>query len=76
MDRSRTNYYALRNIFRYFKITNKMVNKLKAWNYNAEILDGGRLLRVCYDSFLNRESAIFDLNNIRKDNPEAWLLTE
>ena len=53
-----------------------MVNKLKAWNYNAEILRGGRLLRVCYDSFIDRKSAILALNNIKKDNPNVWLLTK
>lgn len=73
---AQTKYYIIAGAFAEEKNANKMVNKLKAWNYNAEILEGGRLLRVCYDSFINRESAIFALNNIRKDNPEAWLLTE
>lgn len=69
-------HYIIAGAFSEEKNAIRMVNKLKTWNYNAKILEGGSLLRVCYDSFLNRESAILALNNIRKENPEAWLLTE
>lgn len=69
-------YYIIAGAFAEEKNANKMVNKLKAWNYNAEILRGGRLLRVCYDSFIDRKSAILALNNIKKENPNVWLLTK
>ena len=58
------------------KNANKMLNKLNRWNYNAEILEGGNLLRVSYDSFANREDAVLALNKIKQENPEAWLLTK
>ncbi len=54
-----------------------MQKKLNRWNYNSEILNGNQnLLRVSYESFKNREDAVFALNKIRKENPSAWLLTK
>ena len=53
-----------------------MKTKLGKWNYNSEIVAGGDLFRVSYDSFANREEAIIALNKIRKENNSAWLLTK
>ena len=53
-----------------------MLNKLNRWNYNSEIVEGGNLLRVSYDSFYNRDEAVVALNKIKQENPEAWLLTK
>ena len=53
-----------------------MLKKLNNWNYNAEIVEGGSLLRVSYNSFYNRSEAVLSLNKIKQKNPEAWLLTK
>ena len=51
-----------------------MQKKLNKWNYKSEILSGGKLIRVSYNSFKSRDEAVVALNSIRKENPEAWLL--
>lgn len=76
MDFSVKTYYIIAGAFAEQKNANKMLKKLHNKNYNAEILKGGPLLRVCYDSFYNRENAILALNQIKQKNPEAWLLTK
>jgi cell division protein FtsN len=53
-----------------------MLNKLNRWNYNAEIVEGGNLLRVSYESYNNREDAVLALNKIKQENSSAWLLTK
>ena len=53
-----------------------MVAKLNRWDYNPEVVTGGNLLRVSYDSFSNKEEAILALNLIRQENKSAWLLTQ
>jgi hypothetical protein len=53
-----------------------MLAKLSRWNYKAEIVDGGSLLRVSYESYNNREDAVLALNRIKQDNSSAWLLTK
>ena len=69
-------YYIIAGAFAEQKNANKMLNKLNRWNYNAEILEGGNLLRVSYDSFANREDAVLALNKIKQENSDAWLLTK
>ena len=69
-------YYIIAGAFAEQKNANKMLNKLNRWNYNAEIVEGGNLLRVSYDSFANREDAILVLNKIKQENSDAWLLTK
>ena len=54
----------------------KMLQKLKRWNYDASIVEGGNLMRVSYNSFSKKEEAIMALAEIRKDNKSAWLLTK
>ena len=69
-------YYIIAGAFSEQKNANKMLNKLNRWNYNAEIIQGGSLLRVSYDSFTNREDAVVALNKIKQENSDAWLLTK
>ena len=54
----------------------KCLHKLNRWNYNAEIVPGGSLLRVSYESYNNREDAVLALNKIKQENSSAWLLTK
>jgi cell division septation protein DedD len=69
-------YYIIAGAFAEQKNANRMLAKLNRWNYNAEMVEGGKLLRVSYDSFNNREDAILALNKIKQANPDAWLLTK
>ena len=69
-------YYIIAGAFAEQKNANKMLRKLKRWNYDASIVEGGNLMRVCYNSFSKKEEAIMVLAEIRKDNKSAWLLTK
>jgi len=69
-------YYIIAGAFAEQKNANKMLNKLNRWNYNSEIVEGGNLLRVSYDSFYNRSEAVLALNKIKQENTDAWLLTK
>ena len=53
-----------------------MLAKLKNWNYNTEIVPGGNLLRVSYNSYANKSDALIALHKIKKENSAAWLLTQ
>ena len=70
------NYYIIAGAFAEKKNAIKMQKKLNKWNYKSEILSGGRLIRVSYNSFKSRDEAVVALNSIRKENPEAWLLSK
>ena len=69
-------YYIIAGAFAEQKNADKMIAKLKKWNYNTELVSGGNLMRVSYDSFNNREDAILALNKIKQENSAAWLLTK
>ena len=69
-------YYIIAGAFAEQKNANKLLRKLKRWNYDASIVEGGNLMRVSYNSFQNREDALLALAEIRKDNNSAWLLTK
>ena len=69
-------HYIIAGAFAEQKNANRLLNKLKNSKYNPEILEGSYLLRVSYDSFYNREDAILALNNIKQENPDAWLFTK
>ena len=69
-------YYIIAGAFAEQKNVQKMVAKLKKGNYNAEIVEGGSLMRVSYNSFTNKEDAILALKGIKNENPSAWLLTK
>ena len=74
-EKKRT-YYIIAGVFAVEQNANRMLEKLNSWNYNALIIKEKNLLRVSYNSFKNREDAVFALNKIKKQNPEAWLLTK
>ncbi len=69
-------FYIVAGAFAERKNANKMFDKLKNWNYDPQILEGSQLIRVTYNSFINREEAVLALGKIREDNPSAWLLTQ
>ena len=69
-------FYIVAGAFAERKNANKMFDKLKNWNYDPQILEGSQLIRVTYNSFINREEAVLALEKIREDNPSAWLLTQ
>jgi cell division septation protein DedD len=71
-----TKYYIIAGAFSEQKNANKMLAKLKRWNYNTEIVPGGKLIRVSYNSFTNREEALVALHKIKQENSAAWLLTK
>ncbi len=73
---SQKTYYIIAGAFAEQKNANKMIAKLKRWNYNTEIVPGGNLLRVSYDSFSNKEDALVALHQIKQENSAAWLLTQ
>jgi len=73
---SQKTYYIIAGAFSEKKNANKMLEKLKKWNYNTELVAGGNLLRVSYNSFTNKADALIALHKIKQDNSAAWLLTQ
>ena len=73
---SQKTYYIIAGAFTNQKNANKMLEKLKRWNYSSEILEEKKLRRVTYNSFNNRDDAVLALKIIKKENPQAWLLTK
>ncbi len=73
---SQKTYYIIAGAFAEKKNANRMLNKLTNWNYNAEILEEKKLLRVSYNSFDNKKDAVLALNKIKQENSQAWLLTK
>jgi cell division septation protein DedD len=69
-------FYIIAGAFAEQKNANNLLAKLNQWNYNAEIVEGGNLMRVSYNSFTNKRDAILALKKIRRENPSAWLLTK
>jgi hypothetical protein len=71
-----TTYYIIAGVFSKKKNANKMLAKLKKWNYNTELIPEGNLLRVSYNSFTNKTDALISLYEIKQENSDAWLLTQ
>jgi len=69
-------YYIIAGAFSEKKNADKMLEKLKKWNYNTELVSAGNLLRVSYNSFKNKENALIALHEIKQENSAAWLLTQ
>jgi len=69
-------YYIIAGAFSKKKNANKMLAKLKKWDYNTELVPAGNLLRVSYNSFVNKEDALIALHKIKQENSDAWLLTQ
>ena len=72
----KTTYYIIAGAFSEKKNANKMLAKLKKWDYNTELVPGGNLLRVSYNSFTNKADALIQLHEIKQENSDAWLLTQ
>ena len=72
----KTTYYIIAGAFAEKKNANKMLEKLKKWNYNTKLVPGGSLLRVSYNSFTNKPEALIALQEIKQENSDAWLLTQ
>jgi hypothetical protein len=71
-----TTYYIIAGAFSERKNANKMLEKLKKWNYNTELVPAGNLLRVSYNSFTHKADALIALHKIKQENSAAWLLTQ
>ena len=69
-------YYIIAGAFTEQKNANKMLAKLKKWNYNTELVPGGNLLRVSYNSFTNKADALIALHEIKQENSAAWVLIQ
>ena len=69
-------FYIIAGAFAEQKNADKMMKKLKKWNYASEIVEGGNFIRVSYNAFTNKEAAILALKEIKQENPSAWLLTK
>ena len=72
----KTTYYIIAGAFAEKKNANKLLEKLKKWNYNTKLVPGGSLLRVSYSSFTNKTEALIALHEIKQENSDAWLLTQ
>ena len=68
-------FYIIAGAFSVEKNANKLKNRLNSWNYNSTIIKNEKMMRVSYDSFDNKEQALISLSKIRKENPQAWILT-
>ena len=68
-------FYIIAGAFSVEKNANKLKNRLKSWNYNSSIIKNDKMMRVSYDSFESKEQALILLSKIRKENPQAWILT-
>jgi hypothetical protein len=68
-------FYIIAGAFSVEKNANKLKNRLNSWNYNSTIIKNKKMMRVSYDSFDSKEQALILLSKIRKENPQAWILT-
>ena len=68
-------FYIIAGAFSVEKNAKKLKNRLKSWNYNSSIIKNEKMMRVSYDSFDSKEQALILLSKIRKENPQAWILT-
>lgn len=68
-------FYIIAGAFSVEKNANKLKNRLNSWNYNSSIIKNNKMMRVSYDSFDSKEQALISLSKIRKENPQAWILT-
>ena len=68
-------FYIIAGAFSIEKNANNLKNRLNSWNYNSTIIKNEKMMRVSYDSFDSKEQALISLSKIRKENPQAWILT-
>ena len=69
-------FYIIAGAFSVKENASNLCDKLRKWNYNSTVLNEKNIMRVTYNSYNSREDALLALNEIRKDNPSAWLLTK
>ena len=71
----KTQYYIIAGAFSVEENANKLQARLNMWSYNSTIIRSGKIMRVSYDEFNSKEEALISLTKIRKENPQAWILT-
>ena len=69
------NYYIIAGAFSVEENATKLMNRLNRWNYNSIIISNKDIMRVSYDNFTTKEQALNSLRKIRKENPDAWILS-
>ena len=72
---SKKQYYIIAGAFSIEANANKLQSRLNKWNYNSTVIRGENIMRVSYDEFKSKEEALISLAKIRKENPQAWILT-
>ena len=68
-------FYIIAGAFGVKENANKLKARLNSWNYNSTIIKNNNIMRVSYNEFTTKEDAMLSLAKIRKENPQAWILT-
>ena len=68
-------FYIIAGAFGVEENANKLKARLNSWNYNSTIIKNNNIMRVSYDEFSSKDEALLSLAKIRKENPQAWILT-
>lgn len=68
-------FYIIAGAFGVEENANKLKARLNSWNYNSTIIKNNNIMRVSYNEFTTKEDAMLSLAKIRKENPQAWILT-
>lgn len=68
------NFHIIGGAFAKKKNALRLQAKLNNLDYNSSILNGGRLLKVSYNSYATKDEADLALIKIRRENPSAWIL--
>ena len=68
-------FYIIAGAFGVEENAKKLKARLNSWNYNSTIIRNNNIMRVSYDEFKSKEDALVSLAKIRKENPQAWILT-
>ena len=72
---SKKQYYIIAGAFSVEANANKLQSRLNKWNYNSTVIKSKNIMRVSYVEFKSKEEALISLAKIRKENPQAWILT-
>ena len=72
---SKKQYYIIAGAFSVEANANKLQSRLNKWNYNSTVIRTENIMRVSYDEFKSKEEALISLAKIRKENPQAWILS-
>ena len=71
----RKTHYIIAGAFSVEDNAKKLMIRLNKWNYNSTIISNENIMRVSYNSFTTKDHALTSLKNIRKENPDAWILS-